>query len=162
MAPQVITRDDLVSLIERLSARGRSRVGTDTTSVKADIVFATRRQIDSKMASKRGRPGTAAGSKRLTENRYLMRQGLASQAGPFSLPDRRAEQPKSPACDGLAHSPYLTRRIYVLILFTCLSRPWEKLGNLAGVCESAASLQGQCLRTMTARASCAKPALTLI
>jgi hypothetical protein len=42
MAPQVITRDDLVSLIERLSARGRSRVGTDTTSVKADIVLASR------------------------------------------------------------------------------------------------------------------------
>src|ERR1700693_3445213 len=53
-----------------------------------------------------------------------MRQGLASKAGPFSLPvDRRAEQPKSPACDGLAHSPYLTRLTYVRTLFPCLSRP---------------------------------------
>jgi hypothetical protein len=92
-----------------------------------------------------------------------MRQGLASKAGPFSLlVDRRAEQPRSPACDGLAHSPYLTRRIYVLILFTCLSRPWEKLGSSDGGCVSAVSLQGQCPRTMTAQASCAKPALTLI
>ena len=106
--------------------------------------------------------GLHSTSQMTTDRKQISTRG-AGLAGPFSLlVNRRAEQPKSPTCDGLAHSPYLTRWTHVRTLFPCLSRPWEKLGSSDGGCVSAASLPGQCPRAVTAQASCAKPALTLI
>jgi hypothetical protein len=42
MAPQNITLSDIESLVSRLTARAKSRIGTDTPSSKSDILLAAK------------------------------------------------------------------------------------------------------------------------